>query len=539
MHALAALALAPLLVPCSPAGRPILAEVFYDATGDDTDREFVELLNPGVAPASLAGLRLESGDGAGAGRWTLRWTGSSRDTIAPGERFVIGGALVAPPPRALATLDLQNGPDAVRLVWPDGASEVLGYGAPLAAEYFCGEAAGDAPSGFSLARVPDDADHGSNAADFVPAAPSPGAPNQVRIDVACVRGSLALEPESPGLQARSRLAATIGNRGVVLLAAAEITVSVSAEGSALASTAAPEIAPGDSARVTLDLPGLSEGRHALVVRVAAAGDERAANDADTLAIRIGPGPLEITEIQFHPAAAEGEWVEVRARGPGAVALAEFTLSDRSGAPARLPPGAPVIERDGYALLVQDRGALLARFPALPASRVVQVSPWSALNNSDGDAGTADAVQLRERDGLLSDRVEYSARGIPAGEPIERGALGWGLDSDAEGTPLAPPRQLPPLEGRFSLSPRRVVNGAAPTLGWMLPWPRARLTVEIFDLSGRRVSRDAGRLVSGRGQDRLGPLPGPGVYLVALQAIAESGSGMIRETRVLRLESAGR
>jgi hypothetical protein len=538
MDALAAFALVQLLATCSPAARPILAEVLYDAAGDDTDREFVELFNPGSSPASLAGLRLEAGDGAGPGRWTLRWTGAARDTLAPGARFVIGGALVTPTPNAIATLDLQNGPDAVRLVWPDGAMEVLGYGTPLSAEYFCGAPASDAPAGFSLARTPDDADRGSNAADFLPAAPSPGAPNQVQIDVACVRGSLALSPEQPAAQAASRLSCALENRGQAALAAGAAATSVSEDGAQLATTAAPAMAAGESVRVSLDLPGLPAGRHVLVARAITAGDERAGDDADTLAIRVGPGPLEITEIQFHPAQGEGEWVEVRARGPESAALAEFTLSDRSGSPAALPAGAPVLESGGYALLCQNRTALLAKFPALDPARLVQVSPWNALNNSDGDTGTADAVVLRGADGLPCDRVEYSAHGIPSGEPIELGPLGWGLDSDAAGTPLFPPRELPPLAGRFSVTPRRVTAGTVPMLGWMLPWPRARLTVEVFDLAGRRVSRDAGRLVSARGQASLSMLPGPGIYLVAFHAVAESGPGVIEASRVLRLE-AGR
>src|SRR5215468_9013704 len=140
---------------CSRMDRPIVAEVFYDATGDDTGHEFVELLNPVGAPCSLAGLRLEAGDGAATGRWTLRWTGTAADSIAGAGRFVIGGALVEPPPNATVALDLQNGPDAVRLVWPDGVIEVVGYGALADAEYFCGEPAVDAPSAQSLARVPD------------------------------------------------------------------------------------------------------------------------------------------------------------------------------------------------------------------------------------------------------------------------------------------------------------------------------------------------------------------------------------------------
>ena len=536
MHALHVLPLALLLATCSPAGRPRLAEVLYDAAGDDTGREFVELLNPDSASASLAGLRLEAGDGAGAGRWTLRWTGTARDSIPPHARFVIGGALVSPTPDAIATLELQNGPDAVRLVWPDGGTEVLGYGTPLAAEYFCGAPAPDASAGGSLARMPDDADRGSNAADFVPATPSPGAANQVRLDAACVRRSGTVEPEQPAAYTPSRFSCTLENRGTSPLPAGAAAISVRESGAPLATAFAAAIAPGESASVALALPGLAGGRHALVARVSVSGDERAANDADTLDVRVGPGPLEITEIQFHPAAGEGEWVEVHARGPESVTLSEFTLSDRAGAPAALPAGSPAIEAGGFALLCQNRAALLARYPALDASRLVQVSPWSALNNSDGDAGTADAVVLRGTDGLPCERVDYSARGVPEGEPIERGALGWGLDSDPHGTPLAPPRALPPLANRFSISPRRFGTGAEPTLGWMLPWPRARLTVEVFDLAGRRISREAARLVSARGEARLPRLPGPGVYLVALHAVEESGPGVIEASHVIRLES---
>jgi hypothetical protein len=538
MHAPAAMALVSLLASCSPAARPVINEVLYDASGDDTNREFVELFNLGPAVAALAGLRLEAGDGAGAGRWTLRWTGTARDSIAGGARFVIGGSLVIPAPDAIATLDLQNGPDAVRLVWPDGATEVLGYGTPLAAEYSCGAPAADAPGGFSLARTPDGADLGSNAADFVPAAPTPGAPNQVRVDVACVRGALAIDPPQPSPGAAARLTCTIENRGTGAIPAGAATLVVAEAGVPLGTTPAPSLEPGESAHVVADVPGLAAGRHVLAARAWLAGDERASDDVDTLAIRVGPGPLEITEIQFHPASGEGEWVEVRAREPH-VSLAAFTFADRTAAPATLPATAPGIEQDAYALLCQDRAALLAHFGALDAARVVQVSPWPSLNNSNDDAGIADAVVLREADGVPCDRVEYSARGVPAGEPIERSILGWGADSDPAGTPLASPRELPPLAGRFSLAPRRLLAGQAATLEWMLPWPRARLSIEVFDLAGRRVAREAGRLVAARGQGALPPLPGPGVYLVALQATAESGAGVVRESRVLRLEAGRR
>src|SRR6266545_2342572 len=135
--------LALALTLCSRMDRPIVAEVFYDATGDDTGREFVEIWNPVGTPCSLAGLELEAGDGAGPGRWTVRWTGGDADSIAAGGRFVIGGARVEPPPAAEVNLDLQNGPDAVRLTWPDGVIEVVGYGPQAFPEYACGDAAAD------------------------------------------------------------------------------------------------------------------------------------------------------------------------------------------------------------------------------------------------------------------------------------------------------------------------------------------------------------------------------------------------------------
>ncbi|HEY6195059.1 MAG TPA: lamin tail domain-containing protein, partial [Candidatus Eisenbacteria bacterium] len=162
---------------CLPAGHPIVAEVYYDAPGVDTGYEFVEIWNAGDAPASLTGLRLEAGDGAGPGRWTLRWTGGPADSLPPHARFVIGGALVVPAPDRVVTLDLQNGPDAMRLVWPDGATEVVGWGAHDFPEYYCGEPAVDVAGGQSLARIPDAAATGSNAGDFRPADPSPGRAN--------------------------------------------------------------------------------------------------------------------------------------------------------------------------------------------------------------------------------------------------------------------------------------------------------------------------------------------------------------------------
>lgn len=541
------------LALCAPPSHPLIAEVFYDAVGDDTGSEFVELFNPGPIPFALLGARLEAGDGAGPDRWTVRWTGAVSDTIPAGGRFVIGGALVSPPPDAPAQLDLQNGPDAVRMVWPDGAAEVVGYGALTLAEYFCGAAAPDVASGFSLARIPDHSDLGSNAQDFAAATPSPGLANRPGRDAATVAGTLALEPGQPAPEAAALLTGVVANRGAEPIAEREVEVIASELGHAEERTIGTAfleraIAPGDTAHAAVPIAGLAAGKRVLRLRARLAGDASAANDGDTLLIRVGPGPLEVTEIQFHPGAGEGEWVEVRNRGPAPLDVTAFTLADRRGAPGLPVEGSGALPAESLAVLAQDRAALRARFPDLDGARVWEVRPWSSLNNSDDSTGVADIVTLAEGDGTPCERVPYSASGVASGVPIERRSDGtWSAATDPRGGPLAPPRALPPLAARFVVSPRRLgasgLGGSArvTSIGWDLPWPRGRIVVELYDLAGRRVAQVLPETAVAARGERPWSAAGvaPGLYLLALLARAEDGAGSLTATQPVRIEGDGR
>jgi hypothetical protein len=542
------------LAICAPALHPIIGEIFYDAAGDDTGFEFVEIFNPLATPYPLAGVRLEAGDGAGAGRWTLRWVGGALDTLRGHARLVIGGAHVVPAPEAVANLELQNGPDAVRLVWPDGATEVVGYGAHTLPEYSCGAAAVDVPAGFSLARIPDDSDRGSNAQDFSAATPSPGAANRPGRDAALVAGSLAVSPDQPPADHPAAVSGVVGNRGGESISEHEIEVRAEESGVAGDPSGGPvpgtplgsvfvdrALAPGDTAAFTIPVGGLAAGKRMLRGRARLAGDEAPANDTDSLVIRVGLGPLEITEIQFHPGAGEGEWVEVRNRSGSPLPIAAFTLSDRRGAPGRPLGGSDPLAAESLAVLAQDRDALRARFPALDASRVWSVSPWASLNNSDDSTGVADIVTLREADGTPCERVSYSAHGVPSGVPIERIARDdWRPSIDPLGRPLAPPRSLPPLPRHFSVTPRRLrAAGGAATIGWELPWPRGRIVVDLYDLAGRRVAHVLQEAsVAARGERSWNAAGvAPGVYVLALLAHAEGGPGSLAASQPVRIEGS--
>jgi hypothetical protein len=194
--------------------------------------------------------------------------------------------------------------------------------------------------------------------------------------------------------------------------------------------------------------------------------------------------------------------------------------------------------DSLTVLAQDRAALLIRFPTLDPDRVRQVSNWASLNNSDDSSGVADLVVLREPDATLVDRVAYSAAGVLAGLPLELGESGlWQPASDPAGTPLRPPMKLAALARHFQIEPRRVRADGETQFGWSLPWSRARVALELYDMAGRRVARPrAESLAPGRSQLAWTPrgLRG-GVYLAVLRARPETGDDTMVETVPLRIE----
>ena len=88
----------------------VLNEVLYDPPGADAGREFVEIYNASDVEVPIAGLVLETGDGARPGIWRRAWEGT-HGALAPGAILLVGADSVAALERLL--VDLQNGPDAV------------------------------------------------------------------------------------------------------------------------------------------------------------------------------------------------------------------------------------------------------------------------------------------------------------------------------------------------------------------------------------------------------------------------------------------
>ena len=101
---------------------------------------------------------------------------------------------------------------------------------------------------------------------------------------------------------------------------------------------------------------------------------------------------------------------------------------------------------------------------------------------------------------------------------------------------------PALAGRWATSndndPFVMRPGAdGSRLAWALPWPRAWVSVEAYDLEGRRVARlltEEGARGRAERKVRLDGMPA-GLYVVVLRAKSEEGSASVTVSRAMRIE----
>ncbi len=167
----------PLAVASTASATPIISELFYDASGSDDGKSFVELF--GEPGSVLDGMVLEGVNGSnGAIGPVVTLSGVIpesglflvADRISAGTSEVLAADL-------LANFDFQNGPDSVVLRLGEDVLDAVGYGQFDPDEIFAGEGlpAEDPPAGWSLARVYADVDSDDNSFDFIALEePTPG-----------------------------------------------------------------------------------------------------------------------------------------------------------------------------------------------------------------------------------------------------------------------------------------------------------------------------------------------------------------------------
>jgi hypothetical protein len=311
------------------------------------------------------------------------------------------------------------------------------------------------------------------------------------------------------------------------------------------------LAPGDSTVATCGWVG-EPGVFRLAVQLVPA-DEVPENDAAEVGVRVGAGPVVVNEILFAPESGGSEWVELWNRDGRAWDLGGWTLEDASGRRSAVRAPGP-LAAGAYGIASPDTTSPIAALPAGTWRAVV--TPWNALNNSDGDGGFADLLVLRDAAGDVQDALFYEAGWSPErgrslerllADPDVRGLL-WAACKDPAGaTPgRANSAAAPPARGaRVELQPNPFSpdgDGYEETLGAAIEVPEGYdgFRARIFDLDGRcRVDLAADRLGAGPrtlawdGRDDGGLDLPRGVYILDVEFHSKSRA-TVHERRTIGL-----
>lgn len=543
-----------LSCPAFARGDLLLNEILYDPLGADEGQEFVELWNPDSTAASLDGVALEGGDGAHPGSWTLLWRGAAGSVAAPEAAYLIAGS------ELLA--DMQNGPDALRLVRNGAVLDLVGYGDLGSTALYEGAPAADAGSGESLARVRDGVDSKMNRDDWaVESEPTPGSANHpdVRLRISASGATGTPEVSWPGESVELR--ARIKNSGRLAVgdgrwnAVAELRVEADGAWVSVGSALGGSIAPVESVTVTLSFRAPAPGAHVARVRtcdssLSTGATPAGASLADTavVSLRVIAGPVVVNEIAFRDAGA-GEWIELIFRD-NVEDIGAFSIADAVSPPHPIDRGAtPRASSAGSILVVAKDPALVRGAYGLPDSAVVGVSGgWPSFNDADNGGAPADRVRVLDAGGAPCDAVPYRAESSARGGSLER--LSIDLPSDAAGTwaeSVDPRRGTPGREnsmkapgpmtaahGPLLVAGARVLRrhggAAVPVILRATAAARGRrLTVRVYDLLGRPLRT----LVEGQrflaegaflwdGRDDRGEAVPPGLYVIRAEALPEDG-----------------
>ena len=527
----------------------VINEVLYDPVGKDAGFEFVEIFNPAPGPLCLEGWRLETGNGSYEDRWTLEWTGSRDDTVDGRSFFVIGEESVSPAPQGVTDLDLQNGPDACRLLSPGATADLVGWGEHTYSEYYEGNPAAAVPSGESLGRDPDGSDTGRNAVDFKGFdQPSPGDFNHPPCDLALVRAGLSRYADVSA--STIDLVCVVTNSGTDPCGrGARIAIEVGPVADSVALSA--DVLPGGQSRDVLRIESPGSGLHRATFRLRCEGDKRAANDSLGLTFVIPPPPAVINEVMFCPSADDCEWLEILNRSDRALALDGWTIEDSGGRPKAIAAPPLEIEQGRTLVLVEDAAAFARAYG--DSEEIAFMRPedgWPTLNDVNGALGFADALVLRDASGTAVDSIAYGDDWSSAGLSVER------IDPGGRSTDAA---NWSPHYGPGGGSPGRTnsVSFFLPRSGRILDVSPAKFSPDgdgrddlaaisirlagrsvvslgIYDLNGFLVRRlvdgetmEAGRVTFWDGRNDHGERATVGVYIIAVEVSAVSPGGVHR------------
>jgi hypothetical protein len=295
-----------------------------------------------------------------------------------------------------------------------------------------------------------------------------------------------------------------------------------------------ELSFGDSLSVNWEVNGLNPGIHRLAVRVECSGDINDENDIKSLMVTIESedNPVIINEIMYQPSAGQAEWIELFNQGVSEVELRNWKFSD-SRDTVRVTGDHYLLSGGGYVVISND-SSILYQFEMSP-SKLLVIRALPALNNDE------DQLTIFSTSGRIVERVNYfhawMGRETGSGISLERIrpdissglADNWAACVDISGGTPAHRNSIfvegPVGQPDFSVHP----NPFSPDedgfedfsiIDFKLPFATGFMTVDIYDITGRRIRRLADYVPVGQkgsfiwnGKDSQGRMARMGIYII--------------------------
>jgi len=257
-----------------------------------------------------------------------------------------------------------------------------------------------------------------------------------------------------------------------------------------------------------------------------------------IAIRTIPLPaVVINEIMPNPATG-GEWIELFNEAEEVVNLKDWRIIDAAGNEALLISIDKEITPDEYLIIAED-SVTADLLEIEPFIQLIIPESWATLNN-DGDH-----LRLANEMGGTMDEIEYgSDAGKVAGRSWERIDVtvsgldinNWGPCADLNGHTAGRQNSLTQVQPGMALSVRVEPNPFNPYQGeetriyFNLPAAVARISVEVYNLTGRIVRRLASNIPAGshnpslkwNGRSDDGSLMPIGRYIIYIEAVDSRG-----------------
>ncbi len=505
----------------------LINELCYDPDGSDTGKEWIELYNSGNTDVNLEGALLLCG---GSGFLQVY---EFPHFILRANRFLLIGETNVAEAALTATLGFQNGgseTDGVRFVSPDGLyTDTVLYDSPNTNGLFDDSGTvgssftEDAPEGYSLARRMDGVDSNDSEADWLAEEnPTPGLPNRTDLDYAL------LHPLIWDEDGDWKLGLWVKN--ISELATSETgQLSISLDGTQVASDLVASLAPGDSIYYFYFLPVEDELNHQVQAGLVLPGDIDTSNNSVTLSLfeEVADSPI-ISEIMYDPGSGRQEWIELWL--PAGVTGTSYSIYDAANTVINfIQPMS-----GGYYVICTSRLQLLADYPTCSSSFVIEVESWAQLNNS------GDNIRLYKEGNIFLDEMSYTGDTTQQGISLERHInpsqqVVWRYCIDTAGaTPGRENSQTPPIpdfDGSLKLegSPCKARDDENIFLYYKLTPAQSTLNCSVFDRAGHRVRVLASSQIIPAegaiiwdGKDTNGRYVPRGLYFISWESRSTSG-----------------